>query len=604
MAGNWKRQATQEYIDAAIALSDSELEDVDIDDPTWSEDEASEVSDEDAGLSDDRHMAVSDDDGACQPGPSTSTGTHTHTWTKVASVKHTHPEEVQGVIDFTSTPGVIGFDDLSPYDSFSKFFPDQIYSHVAAETNRYAAAMIAKLQRLPRRSRYHNWRDITPGEIKAFIALEIAMGIVHQPTLEEYFQSTFWLTATPGFRSVFARPRYDLIRSFLHFANNDDKENDEDRLYKIKPIIDIVKDLYALSYSCHKELSIDDSVIKFKGRVFSKHYPPSKPLTKWRMKIWSMCDPHTGYLLKFNVCTGKEPNLQQGDGLGSRVVQTLLQGYENKGHVLFVDNFYSSVGLFDALRLNNIGACGTVRANRKGLPMEMRRMKIKRGELPVIWHNDDKTMLACTWQNTGKVNMLSTVGDYGTKEGTIRSKKGDRKVDKPSVQVLCNKYMGGVNLFYQLCSTYPFNRRSRKWYQALWHFIIEVALINSHICYNIQNPTKKLNQRAFRKKVVTGMLEGHSLNHSRRCRRNEEPLETRLTERHFISHSEDKKMKPNCIVCTILPSQCSKKGKGACKRKQTTYFCKDCPSNPPLCITPCFKVYHKQKKFKKTCQCK
>ena len=231
--------------------------------------------------------------------------------------------------------------------------------------------------------------------------------------------------------------------------------------------------------------------------------------------------------------------------------------------------------------------------------------KQKRGDLPITYIDDESSMLACTWQDTGRVNMLSTIGDTGIKKVVVKSKKGNRDVSKPSVQVQYNKYMGGVDRFDQFCSTYPFDRKNMRWYICVWYFIIETALVNSRICYNIQNPTKKLSQIFFRKKVIIEMLENYNRSTNTRIRghRMSTPTALRLKERHFPSQFENKSHKPNCAVCSILPSQCKKKGKGECKQKQSTYFCSDCPGEPPLCIVDCFKVYHTQKNYKKYCKC-
>lgn len=165
--------------------------------------------------------------------------------------------------------------------------------------------------------------------------------------------------------------------------------------------------------------------------------------------------------------------------------------------------------------------------------------------------------------------------------------------------------MGGVDKFDQLCASYPFDRRAKKWYQRLWHFCIEVALVNGSICYNIQNPTKKLSQRKFREQVIDGLVAGYSRTILRkRGRRSNDPTEARLVERHFPKNNKlRQKSPPHCVVCSILPSKCSKKGKGDCKRRQTVYYCDACLDKPPLCIEPCFQKYHTLKKFKQYCKC-
>ena len=50
----------------------------------------------------------------------------------------------------------------------------------------------------------------------------------------------------------------------------------------------------------------------------------------------------------------------QSIGLAEQVVLELMDGFENKGHVLYMDNLYSNPCLFRKLQEKQIGACGTV----------------------------------------------------------------------------------------------------------------------------------------------------------------------------------------------------------------------------------------------------
>ena len=50
---------------------------------------------------------------------------------------------IKSVPSFSGKHCVIGFDNLSPYECFEKFFSSAIYDLVAAETNRYAQAILA-----------------------------------------------------------------------------------------------------------------------------------------------------------------------------------------------------------------------------------------------------------------------------------------------------------------------------------------------------------------------------------------------------------------------------------------------------------------------------
>ena len=74
-------------------------------------------------------------------------------------------------------------------------------------------------------------------------------------------------------------------------------------------------------------------------------------------------------------------------------------------------------------------------ANRKHLPKEMKNAKLKKGQDPLMWKNKEETLLAACWQDTGRVNMLASSGTFSTAQVKVQSKKENRYVTKPSVQV-------------------------------------------------------------------------------------------------------------------------------------------------------------------------
>ena len=53
-----------------------------------------------------------------------------------------------------------------------------------------------------------------------------------------------------------------------------------------------------------KELSIDESMVSFKGGLIFKQYAPKKP-TKWGMKAFVLADSQTGYIYNWRLYTGK-----------------------------------------------------------------------------------------------------------------------------------------------------------------------------------------------------------------------------------------------------------------------------------------------------------
>ncbi|XP_039297776.1 piggyBac transposable element-derived protein 4-like [Nilaparvata lugens] len=211
---------------------------------------------------------------------------------------------------------------LTPTETFHLYFPEEIYEHVAEQSNIYALQCVDATYDIPKRSRLHKLEEFTANQIQAFVAAQIGMGLTKKPAEDSFFQDSFWLTKTPGFSRIFNRDSYQLLKTFLHFNDNAKQipkgQVGYDKLFKIRPLLDITSEKYMESYTPGTAIAIDKSMVKFKGRLSFKQYLPSKPSSKWGIKVWSMCDSSNGFMLKFRIYTGKE-TINTDDGLGARV---------------------------------------------------------------------------------------------------------------------------------------------------------------------------------------------------------------------------------------------------------------------------------------------
>ena len=59
-------------------------------------------------------------------------------------------------------------------------------------------------------------------------------------------------------------------------------------------------------YRLGRYLAVDESMIAFMGVLSFKQYMPSKPI-KRGIKLWARCDSVTGYMDRFDVYLGKNP---------------------------------------------------------------------------------------------------------------------------------------------------------------------------------------------------------------------------------------------------------------------------------------------------------
>ena len=103
------------------------------------------------------------------------------------------------------------------------------------------------------------------------------------------------------------RDRFSLLLWFLHL--NDSHKYipkglpGHDPLFKLRPFLIPLVENFQSVYTLNREISVDESMIGFKGRLGFIQYMPQKP-TKWGMKAYVLADAHTGYIYNWHLYTG------------------------------------------------------------------------------------------------------------------------------------------------------------------------------------------------------------------------------------------------------------------------------------------------------------
>ena len=182
-----------------------------------------------------------------------------------------------------------------------------------------------------------------------------------------------------------------------------------DRIYKIRPLITHLLARFKSSYTPSQNCSIDESIISFKGRLAFIQYMPLKP-HKWGVKAWVLADSVSGYIWNWKLYTGKEES--NGIPVTAKVVLELTKHF-------YFDNFYTSPYLCKKLFKLGSGSCGTVRTNRKGIPIDFKNKKLQKGEM-TTYQDDEVTGIK--WMDRRPVAMLSTIHDDSISEISRRSR--------------------------------------------------------------------------------------------------------------------------------------------------------------------------------------
>ena len=136
---------------------------------------------------------------------------------------------------------------VNPIDCYRHFITDEIIDLMVRETNRYAEQYL-QAHEVSSRSKYREWKPTTDEEMLKFFGIIIEMGPLQMPQLHHYWSSS-QLYGLEIVRSAMSRERFKLLLKFWHFSNNDNKDSSQDRLFKLKPIIGLLKARFSSVYT-------------------------------------------------------------------------------------------------------------------------------------------------------------------------------------------------------------------------------------------------------------------------------------------------------------------------------------------------------------------
>ena len=359
--------------------------------------------------------------------------------------------------------------DTKPSDIYNLFLTDELLEVIVAKTNRYASQFLATHNVKPH-SRATAWRETDVEEIRKLIGLVFLMGVVRKPTVDSYWSGNS-LIATPFFPRTMPRDRFSLLLKFLHFSNSEDAPAD-DILFKLRQVCDILRRQIQDVYIPDREISIDESMVLWRGRLMFRQYIPSKK-HKYGIKLYELCDPN-GYVWNASVYCGKTDRTS-GVGHSEAVVNDLISPLLDKGYHLYVDNFYTGIPLAKNLMEHQTHLCGTLRRNRKFLPQNVVKSKLKKGQ---VASKRSGPVVVLKWKDKRDVLMLSTMHP-GRIVQTDRLNRRQEQVQKPDCILDYNKYMCGIDRSDQLASYYDPLRKTLKWYRKVVFHFLDIAMCNA-----------------------------------------------------------------------------------------------------------------------------
>ena len=190
---------------------------------------------------------------------------------------------------FSGVPGINKkfniTEDSSPWDIFEIFFSTEMFKLIQKETNRYATQQINKKKQqgpLKPKSVFAQWNTVSLQEIKRFFSIIIHMSVLRMTSLRDYWSLHLIIHTSYAASVGMSRDRFLALLTMLHLNNNNAKaargQPGYDTLSKIRPIIDTLMTKFQEVYAPEEQLTIDEAICPFRGRIFFHNYVKGSPI--------------------------------------------------------------------------------------------------------------------------------------------------------------------------------------------------------------------------------------------------------------------------------------------------------------------------------------
>ncbi|KAJ6639409.1 PiggyBac transposable element-derived protein 2, partial [Pseudolycoriella hygida] len=250
------------------------------------------------------------------------------------------------------------------------------------------------------------------------------------------------------------------ISQFLHFKDMSEP-NASDKIWKLRPVTDHLKERFLSNFHPDQDLSYDESMIEYYGRHEMKQCLKAKPVS-FGYKCWSLCTV-SGYLVNFEIYQGKNPRAKPE--------------YEERFGKCIAPLF-SMIDDFD----------DDARCPLK----EEKKETIKRGRGYMASKTIQGLDIHLTqWVDNSVVRVASTIFVMEPITPALRYSSVEKaKVEDPRPFVVSkyNKSMGGVDRMDQNMSLYRINIHGKKWWSCIFTWMIDVSIQNAWQLHRIGHP--------------------------------------------------------------------------------------------------------------------
>ncbi|CAG0899708.1 unnamed protein product [Cyprideis torosa] len=398
--------------------------------------------------------------------------------------------------------------DFSPRELMELFWSDDFLEDICEEVSSYCI--------------FKGYQDINPSvsELRVFLAILLLSGYCPFPQRWMYWCKDYDMGNT-AVQQAMRKNRFNQYMQFLHFADNGNLDK-EDKYGKLRPLISHLQLKFMEHFQPTQHLSHDEALIEYFGRSSMKQHIIQKPI-RFGYKVWSLNTPE-GYLVSFEPYQGKsgQHDVELGKIFG-KCASTVLSLMERLSddikdlpfHVTF-DNLFTSFDLLVELKRRGWNGTGTMRSNRipRTCPLKSPEVMKKepRGSMSCVQvTGGDSEISLVRWMDNNIVTTASTVyGSEPIRPVSRYSQALKTRIDVPAPDSIrqYNSTMGGTDRMDQNVNTYRTNIRGKKWWFAVFTWLLDVSVTNAWCLGRKAGSTGTNDLLSFRRSIATFWL-GH-----------------------------------------------------------------------------------------------
>ncbi|XP_014259734.1 piggyBac transposable element-derived protein 4-like [Cimex lectularius] len=461
------------------------------------------------------------------------------------------PNNEEGYQVYNKTPGLIAPPQKSePIDYLLLLIDNELFDLICERTNNYAS----KLMKEDGNEKAHDWVELKTCELKIFVGLLLHMGHLQIPHIEDYWNKDPLFNMT-CFSSHMSLNRFLMILKCLRFA--DDTEEDASETCKLKNLIHHFNKAMSTLYIGARDLTVDVPVTPHKGRIVMSHDPKNKG-GKHGIKLYSLCDAH-GVVIKCCLFGGEKGRMPVED-----IVMELVSDHLFHGHSLYLVEFYTSLKLASLLKEGGTYCTGVLRSDR--LPKGYDVPSLNQGQLVTKY---SKGVAVCKWKDRRHTLYITSVNN-----NQMVNIKSQGKLKTRPKALVDHEYMINSKRTDDVFEYYPCEKLRLRCFKKFAVHLIQLMVLNAYRLFSL-HADDSYSLLDFRLSIVRELLSLKRVFLTRFL-----GSAHHLPTRHSVNE-RGKALRKRCKLCYSQG-----------RRKDTTYYCSQCPDTPALCLHPCFPRFH------------